>query len=113
MKYVRYVEVNDNEGETWTRWIAETDPNLPALKQLLENNKFDEEFDYSFETYEDSNELVLYDEEYVQVTIDEVLMNDLSGYFDFYGRATIKDSIHTVDADEGEALYKLGHLKNQ
>ncbi|QZI87651.1 hypothetical protein MYOV011v1_p0384 [Vibrio phage 6E35.1a] len=116
MKYVRYVERNDNEGETWIRWLKETDPLLSVLKEYLSRISLEAEgFDpdaYELETYEDG-ELVLYDEAYVKATLDESDYHD--GYFDAYRVVAInsKFSLDWIkDGDPAEQLYKLQHFVN-
>ncbi len=114
MRYARYTERNDNEGETWHRWIPENDPKLGMLKEYLESIDFAAE-GFGDDTYElevgEDGELFFYNEEYVNVTLEETDYVD-GGYFDTYRITSIVD-VFTLDwlkLDPAEALYKLAHL---
>lgn len=114
MKYARFIERNDNEGETWIRWIPETDKKLSVLKEYLATIDLEEEgFDsdaYELELYDDGD-IVLYDEAYVNVTLEETEF--MCGYFYKYAVCNIheKFSLDWIELGyPGEQLYKLQHL---
>ncbi len=111
MKYARYIEFNDNEGETWHRFIPMTDP---CLDKFLDVMKLVEDSDdtYSIEI-DREGKVVQYDESYVKVLVDESAMY-MNGYMDAYAVCNINEDIFKYVGDYEEAyetLYKMGWAK--
>ncbi|AFN37423.1 hypothetical protein [Vibrio phage TCU_VP02_YC] len=116
MKYVRYTEFNDHEGETWHRFIPMTDPCLDKFLDVMKLVEDDPEEAYSIEV--DANgKLVQYDESYVKVLVDEAAMY-MSGYMNMYAVCNINEKLFewVADVDNDveavcEMLYKMGWAK--
>lgn len=122
--YHRYVEFNDNEGETWSRFVPvpETEEEKNSLQLLQdvisvfdkEQEDFDEElFDEFY--FEENSEggLATYTEEQVSLLCEENFFSK-NGYKEAYGISTINpdklNKVHNFE-DAFEILYKLNWTK--
>lgn len=120
--YFRYIETNDNEGETWNAFIKmpatdkehELFNKLQAILSKLDTFE-DLEDSFSIELNKDGN-VEAYTEKEVEMLLREVDFSDV-GYMSPYFKGEIKESILDLDFKECDdfdlldEVYKMGAIK--
>lgn len=98
MKFIKLVEHNDHEGETWRFWL-QLDGNEEELHKLQE---FIKEHDLS-------EEFALYTKEIDESEVDILVKHTMSGYMDYdnklTGTFTMKE-LDTSELDDEDEIYE-------
>lgn len=122
--YIRFNEKNDNECETWSRFLHVTDPNLDKLAYLVDicqNSNVDYIKEaYSFTLNADKTAMREYTPQEVLLLLEENAYDE--GWENPFGVGKVWDKLETTDDDNNfngdteemafEYLYKLNWYKN-
>lgn len=104
LKYARINEFNDNEGETWSRFIREDDPLLDKMREYVKKLQKADDC-YINESYWFTDRL------YTQVEVDLLCEEDACGYMEQFAIAKINEKFDFEYIDDEQAyemVYKLG-----
>ncbi len=103
LKFVRFNETNDHEGETWTFWLQVNgnEDQLDKLWNLLDEANVDGDEDFDFELFNHAEQTV--PEEHVDALVEH---GNRDGYMAEHHKVTGKLVCPDSIGEYGDVLYK-------